>query len=424
MKLKEKIDKISQTSKLALLPNGTAANLDEFWNTFIEPLLPSKQVVEGWHKLLLKYIKENDAIFSIRAFGSYLHNQTKDRKTLRRGFFNITNISLGAFYSDNFITSFFFSMAYDGYVPSYEDFKNMMLSRKFPSGYIMTTTEKQYAAFTKGKDPKIQSKGYKIAHIHATGYDFNVDKSIDTIGKFCNKYFPRGNYYDWKSIGIDKYGQYHFRKIAIDLAEKDKVRKFLIAHFLRTVHPINYFLVPKRGCISFVVDGEKKDEIGEYSALVRYVKQKIKKRYGKIYDQYLSLIKPVDDAQSTQENIQIDAVYGFGINNKEKIKKVKKTTKNGVSGIGKLVREKLIPSLGNGKVSSDEIKKFQTKKYSKNIFDINYPLLSKSRFDNNGRPRYYVLPVRIAGKDWYVCQEWYKKNHDKLSAWLKLHKIS
>ena len=201
--LQEKLDNISVTSKLTVLKNGKSVDLDEFWTCFIEPLLPPKKAVEGWHKILMKYINEKDAIFSIRKFGSYPDNKTKDRKALRRGFFNLTNLGINTFFVDNFFTSYFFSMAYDGYVPDYNEFKEMMLSRNFPCGYIVTKTEAERAAFRKGKDPRIQYKGYKIAHIHDAGRDFNIS-NIKTVGAFCKLFFSLREYDDWKFVRKDK----------------------------------------------------------------------------------------------------------------------------------------------------------------------------------------------------------------------------
>ena len=89
--------------------------------------------------------------------------------------------------------------------PLYEiipEFKEMMISRKFPIGYMQTDIERKFAGFSIGKAPKIQSEGYKIAHVCNAGKNFNFSK-INSIGKFCELYFPRGDYSDWNTMEQD-----------------------------------------------------------------------------------------------------------------------------------------------------------------------------------------------------------------------------
>ena len=90
--------------------------------------------------------------------------------------------------------------------------------------------------------------------------------------------------------------------------------------------------------------------------------------------------------------------------------------------IGQIVKNYLIPTLLSNQISMEEIQKLQDADYSKQIFDINYPLLSKERIIN-GRARYYVSPLLIKGVKYYVCQEWFDKNYQKLETWLKAHDV-
>jgi hypothetical protein len=48
--------------------------------------------------------------------------------------------------------------------------------------------------------------------------------------------------------------------------------------------------------------------------------------------------------------------------------------------IGILARSILTRMLENEEISQEEIELMQTEKYSKNIFDIQYPLLRKGKF--------------------------------------------
>ena len=99
-------------------------------------------------------------------------------------------------------------------------------------------------------------------------------------------------------------------------------------------------------------------------------------------------------------------------------------TKGNDMKVGQLVRFYLKPLLQTNKVSTYEIQKFQEASYSKEIFDINYPLLSQERFDANGYSRYYVYPINILGKQFYICSEWYEKSYEKLKKWLESHNVT
>ena len=91
--------------------------------------------------------------------------------------------------------------------------------------------------------------------------------------------------------------------------------------------------------------------------------------------------------------------------------------------IGQIVKNYLIPTLLSDKISSTEVQKLQDADYSKQTFDINYPLLSKERIIN-GHVRYYVSPLLIKGVKYYVCQEWFDRNYQKLETWLKTHNVT
>lgn len=94
--------------------------------------------------------------------------------------------------------------------------------------------------------------------------------------------------------------------------------------------------------------------------------------------------------------------------------------------IGVIVRTVLRKHLEDGVVSAEEIEKLQTKEYSKEIFDIQYPLLLKMDDLNGISPsRYYSTPVNIRGIRYFLCSEWFEveANNDRpyLMKWLALH---
>lgn len=95
--------------------------------------------------------------------------------------------------------------------------------------------------------------------------------------------------------------------------------------------------------------------------------------------------------------------------------------------IGVIVRTVLKKMLELGKASKEEIAKMQTREYSKETFDIQYPLLQKAALTQGKSPtRYYAAPLRIYGEQYFLCSEWYENqaNNDRpyLLKWIALHK--
>ena len=94
--------------------------------------LISKEIISQWCNLLYRYIDDSNVVFAIRKFGDRGRNGDYD---LRRGFYTLTNKDYSFFYTDNYFSAYFFKMAFDGFVPNYEEFKNLLISRKFPARF-------------------------------------------------------------------------------------------------------------------------------------------------------------------------------------------------------------------------------------------------------------------------------------------------
>lgn len=90
--------------------------------------------------------------------------------------------------------------------------------------------------------------------------------------------------------------------------------------------------------------------------------------------------------------------------------------------IGEIARKYIFSVIKEGKITDSEAQKLKEYKYSKDIFGINYPLLSKERFIN-GRPRYYANRVQIDDGEYYICQEWYETSRQELKDWLENHGV-
>ena len=319
MTLKEKLDAIAKTSTVKSLnkyPNvETAKDFDELWEKVIEPNLPDKNIVIEWHNLLTKYVQQENAVFTLRCYPK------------RRGFLNKVFVhskeSFGTFYTDNSIPFYVYSMAKDGFVPDIKEFNDAMINnRTFPCSYFPSK-----GAYPQGKNHGINTKGYKLAHIFSAGEIYDKKAKYTSITDFCKAEFPDADIAKWNSLLPD--GK-HYRRIDIDDDVKAlTVKSFAVAHFLRSVHPINYFLVPltnakedekfhiKRTNIywyDYGNTGKEETEIGEYSKLIEYVATKIKARFGKVYDEFLDLIYPtVDSLNPNGDNYRIDAEYAIDI---------------------------------------------------------------------------------------------------------------
>jgi len=105
---------------------------------------------------------------------------------------------------------------------------------------------------------------------------------------------------------------------------------------------------------------------------------------------------------------------------------------NGIDGleemkIGVIVRTILRKMLENGEVTKQEIEQMQTVDYSKETFDIQYPVLVKVKETDGKSPkRYYSSSFKIYSEDYFLCSEWFEvsANNDRpyLMKWLALHK--
>lgn len=95
--------------------------------------------------------------------------------------------------------------------------------------------------------------------------------------------------------------------------------------------------------------------------------------------------------------------------------------------IGEIARFKLRPLLASGRVDAAEIKRLTDGWYCKRKFDLDYPLLSKNRYDGRGHSRYYSEAIWINGEYFYLCSEWYESptNNDRpsLLRWMREYSV-
>lgn len=94
--------------------------------------------------------------------------------------------------------------------------------------------------------------------------------------------------------------------------------------------------------------------------------------------------------------------------------------------IGKLAQKVLASILCDGYATEEEIAAMQTPEYSKQHFDLQYPLLRLA--EEAEKPlHYYAQPIEIYGTRYRMCCEWFEqkgKNNDRpyLLKWIGEHK--
>lgn len=433
-------DKLSTLNKpdLPILKSGKNDKISDFWNDFIVPLLPDKNVVVEMYQLLLKYINDKDAVFAIRCFGSW-PNKLHDNKELRRGFYNKTDSDYSFFYTDNFYAAYFCKMAIDGYVPDYDEFKHAMISRKFPARFGRSTKEERdRAAYSidgsKGKDPLFTRNGYKIAHVFNAGKDYEINGENLTINNICSKYFPRGNYNDW-NIEHDSYGQFYVRNLSIS----DPVAlEILKAHFLRFVCPLNYVLTPG-GKHHNTITKVPQNDIAECPELQQYAVEQFNKIYGDVYRDFLSRIMiSTLPTINNPGDYYIGITYGYNIgSNKQNanllssVSQVSKQSKqitnsnktvNSLSmqslkvlKSGEYARKIFTALLKSGELSSGMLLNLRNKKYCSDNISISYPVIVELGVDTFDPKRYYK--TLVLGK-YLICSQWYERHIERINTWL------
>ena len=95
--------------------------------------------------------------------------------------------------------------------------------------------------------------------------------------------------------------------------------------------------------------------------------------------------------------------------------------------VGKIVQVVLRKLLESGVATEEEVQLMQSVEYSKQHFDLQYPLLVS--MDNNyDRVRYYAKPLIIRGVKYVMCSQWFETpaNNDRpyLLKWIKDHEES
>ncbi len=413
MKLSQYLQNINKISVVKQLPSGSAASVGELWEKLISGLLPAKDVLLQWHKVLMDYVDRPDAMFAIRGGNSA---KKDEYERLRRGFLTRTDKGYSFFYTDNFHAAYFLKMAMDGYVPTVNDLLGTYNLRQFPSRFGRDTAEeRELMAMPRGKDPGFQKSGYKLSHIYNVGTDYmDGNKSLSLIGDIVGAYYPYGERNDWK-LDTDAEGTCYIRSLDVPAS----ARPYLVAAYLRFVHPFNYFLVPKSSCAD--------NDVSENPILISFVRNKMQELMGAAYDEFLSRIMPPANgikAPSADTPLHISYSLG-GVAGKvlpHNLQPAKVCAKGEMSPsgvkIGAFVQTVVRELLASGAVEEQEIDRLLDKDYCQQTFGLSFAMLSRQRLYQSGLYRSYATPVTIGKVSYYITSQWYKRSLVKLQAWV------
>lgn len=318
----QQITRNPSTSKLQELNNAYAEDIETFWENVIEPLLPDYNVMEKWHKLFIKYISLNNTVFMIRKGNdrSIRYMQRVPNDALRRGFLTKTNDGYDFTYNDNDFATYILEMTLNNniiYGLNENELKNYLTTPNATIRFNKSCAEEREKAFFKinGRPSHISKKGYTLAHIFDVNnhyYDKNMgidNLNTENILGLPSVNITRGRYSEYKlqNNGFIFRTNYNPGKNA---------RKFLEAHMLRFLHPLNYFCVPKdkgnnRIYCEFIdcINNVKSNRISGYEHLLYYAHYKFKEKYKDIYDDYLKRIMLPDNSFDFFEKSKPTADY-------------------------------------------------------------------------------------------------------------------
>jgi len=251
---------------------GQASDIKEFFRQIVMPQFANVNAIKQQHKALLEYINSDQPTFFIRAHGS---QKPANYGLLRRGFLTRYNNDVEYAFCDNTFAMMFASIKLSGITIPSEALHDYFQKRSVICGFSQTSSEKELAIFRREHAyySNLNTNGWYLAHINSVGECY-ADMKFSAERDYS---FPRGERQEWDNE----------KKIRdIGRAPSEKELSLLKAHFVRFIHPLNNFLVPKRSRIKY----NRGTQIGEEAELISYVSQYIQNVFPDEYSEMKSLI--------------------------------------------------------------------------------------------------------------------------------------
>ena len=286
---------------------GSAEDIEDFFNQIIKFQFKNKDAIKKQHDAILEYLKLEGHILFLRMYGSF---KPEKYESLRRGFLTEFPDRSRMAFCDNTFAMLFSGIKLSGYGLSVQELMELLSKKELVCSFGQTTSEKELAYYTPKNAIRLNlnSKGWYLAHIKPVGTDIE--------GKKPSEFFANPDRSEW--CAIEK-----MRKVKENLNESQK--SILKAHFLRLVHPLNSFLVPKRS--QLIYDG---CNIGEEPELINFVTEYLKSEFKNEYSQLDEITGKLSENKAS-ENIR--EINWFGATQKQSLKRKKSDKSNGNQGI-------------------------------------------------------------------------------------------
>lgn len=267
--MKTKIIEIKQNGLIDNVKAGKASNAEEFFNKVIKQQFANKDAIKATHKALMQYVNSDAAVFVLRLFGS---DSKRIYKNLRRGFLSVYPDGHRMVFCDNTFAMPFAAMKWAGKSYTADELLSYMMDPTTRCGFGSTKEERELAYYNWNRNKaniNLNSYGWYLAHIVPVGKYYS--------GKNLRDLFDNPKRSEWN---VDD----KIRHAKKDLSEEELA--MLKAHFLRMVHPLNSFLVPKRRLLAY--DG---NNIGEESEIINLVQEHIISEYPDEYEELKKILQ-------------------------------------------------------------------------------------------------------------------------------------
>ncbi|MEK6450976.1 MULTISPECIES: hypothetical protein [unclassified Myroides] len=333
---------------------GKAKNVDEFIEKIVKNQFEeSKDTIIEIHKTLMKYVEQASSTYFLRLYGAF----TKDKyDLLRRGFLSEYACGNKMVFCDNTFSMLFTGAKLSNKAYTVEDLNKLFSGKELICSFGVTTKERELIFYDNKNAPKVDlnSRGWYLAHLNPVGKSYSSLKEKSKL----KEVFINPDRKEWNSDS--KVRQV---KSSIPASELELLK----AHFLRLVHPLNSFLVPKR--TQLLYEGKN---FGEEDELLYKVQNLVKNMFPVEYGEFCKLAMVSELERGEKSDIaEIEWKNGKYEKSKKIVEKsVKLLTKQNTKNIDMVIEDIDNISDGRNEVLEDNLKSVGLRTFTFFMFEV------------------------------------------------------